>query len=214
MSLKAELDNAYASFQQAAPAAVIETFTTGIQDLHKTFDPSKAIQAGQTLPTFSLQDATGTPISSTTLLANGPLLISFYRGSWCPFCNLELRALQNHLPEFKAAGVTLVAISPQLPDSSLSMAEKNALEFPVLSDIGNSLARELGIVWTQPDSFKPILQGFQIDWKKSYGDESFEVPIPATILVDRDGVVRNVFLDPAYTARLEPGTALEWVAAL
>ncbi|KAL4733929.1 redoxin domain-containing protein [Aspergillus similis] len=214
MSLKAELDSAYGDFQKAAPAAVIDTFGSGVKALHQSFDPSNAIQHGQKFPTFTLQDATGKPISSTTLLAKGPLLLSFYRGEWCPFCNLELRALQKHLDEFKAAGVTLVAISPQLPDSSLSMAEKNALEFPVLSDVGNKLARELGIVWTQPEAFRPILGGFGVDLVKGYGDESFEVPIPATILVGADGVVRNVFLDTDYTKRLEPETALEWARAL
>ncbi|PYH43921.1 peroxiredoxin-like family protein [Aspergillus saccharolyticus JOP 1030-1] len=214
MSLQADLNTAYSDFQKAAPAAVVSTFGSGVQALQQTFDTSKAIQPGQALPSFELQDATGHPISSTTLLAKGPLLLSFYRGEWCPFCNLELRALQKRLPDFQAAGVTLVAISPQLPDASLSMAEKNALQFPVLSDVGNKLARQLGIVWEQPDSFKPILTGFGVDWSRGYGDESFAVPIPATILVGADGVVKNVFVDPDYTKRLEPETALEWVKSL
>ncbi|KAL5335696.1 AhpC/TSA family-domain-containing protein [Aspergillus crustosus] len=157
MSLQSELANAFGEFQKAAPQPVLETFSAGLTDLKSTFDPSKAIQPGQKLPAFTLQDATGTAISSGTLLEDGALLISFYRGEWCPFCNLELRALQKRLPEFKALGVKLVAVSPQLPDSSLSVAEKNALEYPVLSDVGNKFARELGIVWTQPETFQPIL---------------------------------------------------------
>ncbi|KAL2825555.1 redoxin domain-containing protein [Aspergillus pseudoustus] len=222
MSLQAELESAYSDFQKAAPQPVLDTFSAGVKDLASTFNPAQAIQPGQKFPDFTLPSATGTPISSTSLLADAGtntkgLLISFYRGEWCPFCNLELRALQKHLAEFRAAGVQLVAISPQLPDASLSVSEKNTLEFPVLSDVGNKLARELGIVWRQPESFGPIFQGFGVDWGKSYGEENagtLEVPIPATVLVGRDGVVRDVFLDTDYTKRLEPSTALEWVRKL
>ncbi|KAL4909852.1 hypothetical protein BDW74DRAFT_173337 [Aspergillus multicolor] len=214
MSLKADIDIAYGEYQKAAPAAVLNTFSAGLKDLKDTFDASRAIQPGQKLPSFTLQDATGTPVASASLLSTGPLLISFYRGEWCPFCNLELRALQKRLPEFKAKGVSVVAISPQLPDSSLSVAEKNQLEFAVLSDVGNKFAKELGIVWEQPAEFRPILQGFGIHWEKTYGDQSFEVPIPATILVDGEGVVRNVFIETDYVKRLEPETALEWVSQL
>jgi peroxiredoxin len=214
MSLTKELEDTYAEFQKNAPQAVLETFGSGVQSLSDTFDPSKVIQIGQKFPDFELQDATGKAVNRDSLLKEGALLVSFYRGEWCPFCNLELRALQKHLSEFKTKGVSLVAISPQLADGSLSTAEKNKLEFSVLSDVGNKLARQLGIVWTQPDSFRPIYEGFQIDWKKSYGDDSLEVPIPATILVDKDGVVRNTFIDPAYTKRLEPEIALEWAAKL
>ncbi|RAH72495.1 peroxiredoxin-like family protein [Aspergillus aculeatinus CBS 121060] len=214
MSLQASLQSAYADFQKAAPAPVIDTFNSGVQALQDSFDASKAIQPGQKLPDFTLKDATGNEVTSASLQAKGPLLLSFYRGEWCPFCNLELRALQSRLPEFTAAGVTLAAVSPHLPDTSLSVAEKHALEFPVLSDVGNQLARQLGIVWKQPEAFGPILAGFGVDWENKYGDQSLEVPIPATVLVGADGLVRNVFLDPDYTKRLEPETALQWVRAL
>ncbi|KAJ0418532.1 redoxin domain-containing protein [Aspergillus carlsbadensis] len=214
MSLQTSLSSAYADFQKAAPQPVLDTFSAGVTELKATFDPAKAIQPGQKFPSFTLPSATGAPVSSADLLAQGPLLISFYRGEWCPFCNLELRALQTLLPELKARNVSLVAINPQLPDASLSTAEKNALEFPVLSDVGNKLARELGVVWAQPKSFGPIFQGFGVDWEKSYGDALLEVPIPATVLVDAAGVVREVFVDADYTKRLEPATALEWIDKL
>ncbi|OKL55352.1 hypothetical protein UA08_09419 [Talaromyces atroroseus] len=214
MSLTKELENTYAEFQKNAPQPVLDTFGSGVQALSDAFDPSKVIQIGQEFPDFELQDATGKFVTRDSLLKEGALLVSFYRGEWCPFCNLELRALQKHLPEFKAKGVSLVAISPQLADESLSTAEKNRLEFSVLSDVGNRLASQLGIVWSQPEAFRPIFEGFQIDWKRSYGDDSLEVPIPATILVNKDGVVRNTFIDPAYTKRLEPQVALEWASKL
>jgi peroxiredoxin len=214
MSLTQELLETYTTFKETAPEAVFNTLGSGVQELRKAFDPSKTVQVGQQYPSFELQDATGKLVSKDILLKDGALLISFYRGEWCPYCNLELRALQKHLSEFKAKGVSLVAISPQLPDNSISTVEKNELQFTVLSDVDNKLARELGIVWSQPDTFRPLFQGFGIDWQKTYGNENLEVPIPATFLVDKNGVVRNIFLDPDYTKRLDPETALEWVAKL
>lgn len=214
MSLTQELQETYLNFKETAPEAVFNTLGSGVKDLKKDFDPSKAIQVGQEFPSFELQDATGKLVSKEALLRDGALLISFYRGEWCPYCNLELRALQKRLPEFKAKGVSLVAISPQLPDGSISTVEKHELQFTVLSDVENKLARQLGIVWSQPDTFRPLFQGFGLDWQKLYGNENLEVPIPATFLVDKDGVVRNTFLDPDYTKRLDPETALEWTAKL
>lgn len=140
--------------------------------------------------------------------------ITFYRGTWCPFCNLALAHLQKHLAEFEAKGVTLVAISPELPDTSLSESEKRGLKFPVLSDAGNAYARKLGIVWKQPDSLRPVFDSFGHNLPKRNGDDSLEVPIPTTLLVDGKGVVRNAFIEADYTKRLEPAVALEWVNKL
>ncbi|RAO66614.1 uncharacterized protein BHQ10_002626 [Talaromyces amestolkiae] len=214
MSLTQDLQETYINFKETAPEAVLNTLGSGVQELKNVFDPSKTIQVGQGFPSFELKDATGKLVSKDALLEDGALLISFYRGEWCPFCNLELRALQKRLPEFKAKGVSLVAISPQLPDNSISTVEKHELQFTVLSDVENKLARQLGIVWSQPDTFRPLFQGLGVDWQKLYGNENLEVPIPATFLVDKDGVVRNMFLDPDYTKRLDPETALEWATKL
>jgi peroxiredoxin len=214
MSLTQELQETYTNFKETAPEAAFNTLGSGVQELKEAFDPSETIQVGQEFPSFELQDATGKLVSKDTLVRDGALLVSFYRGEWCPYCNLELRALQKHLPEFKAKGVSLVAISPQLPDSSISTVEKHELQFTVLSDVDNKLARQLGIVWRQPNTFQPLFQGFGVDWQKLYGNESLEVPIPATFLVNKNGVVRNMFLDPDYTKRLDPETALEWSAKL
>jgi peroxiredoxin len=214
MSLTQELQETYTNFKKNAPEVAFNTLGSGVQDLKKAFDPTTTIQVGQEFPSFELQDATGKFVSKDTLLKDGALLISFYRGEWCPYCNLELRALQKHLSDFKKKGVSLVAISPQLPDNSISTAEKNELQFTVLSDVDNKLARQLGIIWSQPDAFRSLFQGFGIDWQKTYGNENLEVPIPATILVDKNGVIRNIFIDPDYTKRLDPEIALEWAAKL
>jgi peroxiredoxin len=149
-------------------------------------------------------------VSSTGLLAQGPLLITFYRGEWCPFCNVALSGLQKHAEAFRAKGVTLVAISPELPNTSLTTVEKNALQFPVLSDVRNEYARKLGIVWEMPVYLKPIFKNFGTDLETRNGDGHFEVPVPATILVDKNGIVKNTYIDPDYTKRLDPEVALTW----
>jgi peroxiredoxin len=172
------------------------------------------IHVGDTLPSFDLTDAVGKPVSSADLLAKGPILITFYRGSWCPFCNLALKALQKHLDEFQAKGVSLVAISPELPDTALSTREKNELKFQVLSDVGHKYARQLGIVWQMPDNLRPVFEKLGHDLITRNGDDSFEVPIPATLLVDGKGVVKKTYIEPEYTKRVEPDTVLEWINAL
>ncbi len=122
--------------------------------------------------------------------------------------------MQQNLHKFQAKGVTFVAISPELPDTSLSTIEKLALKFPVLSDVGNKFARELGIVFSMPDSLRSTFKSFGHDLVQRNGDDSFEVPVPASLLIDEQGTVRNTFIDPRYWKRLETSTALEWIDAL
>ncbi|KAK5267772.1 hypothetical protein LTR96_007100 [Exophiala xenobiotica] len=214
MTLAAELNGVTDKFKQVAPKPVQDALLGATNDLVASYDPQTAIQVGDKLPAFKLSNAVGNQVSSTDLLAqNRALLITFYRGEWCPFCNLALAAMQKALPDFQARGVTLVAISPELPNNTLSTTEKHALKFPVLSDVGNKFAKELGIVFEQPDSLRPIFAGFGHDLKARNGDDSFAVPIPATILVDKQGVVRNTSIDPDYKNRLEPSEALAWIDA-
>jgi peroxiredoxin len=215
MSLANELSSFYDDFHSnIAPPEISATIKSATKDHKASFDTSKAIQAGDKLPPFRLKDAKGKEVTSSDLLAQGPVLISFYRGEWCPFCNMALRSLQQHLPAFQAKGVQLVAISPELPDTSLSTTEKHGLEFTVLSDVGNGLARQLGIVFEQPESMRKIFDANGIQWTQRYGDDKLEVPVPATLLVDGKGVVRNTFVEANYHERLEPSTALKWVDAL
>jgi peroxiredoxin len=200
-----------ANFNAHAPAPIVSTINHANAEFAKVFDPTSTIKVGDTLPSFTLPSALNQPISSTTLLRSGPLLLTFYRGSWCPYCNLALHALQAILPALTAKGVTLVAITPEVPSEALSTAEKNALAFPVLSDIGNIYAAQLGILFPMPDEMKSVFDGGGIDLKNRNGDESLVVPVPATILVGRDGIVKKVFIEADYSMRLEPSVALEWI---
>ncbi|KAI0203301.1 AhpC-TSA-domain-containing protein [Astrocystis sublimbata] len=195
------------------PPEIRTQLSDGHAKFLSTWDPSKTIQPGAKLPSFTMTDATGHEVTSASLLSKGPLLLTFYRGEWCPFCNIAIRHLQQHLSEFSARGVTLVAVSPELPNQNLSTAEKHALQFPVLTDLHNALARKLGIVYDQSGA-KDLHASFGIDLSERNGDGSWEVPIPASLLVDRDGVVRNTAIDPDYKVRLDPKTALEWIDAM
>ncbi|MEL6495485.1 MAG: peroxiredoxin-like family protein, partial [Cyanobacteria bacterium J06623_7] len=169
----------------------------------------QSIGKGQKLSNFTLPNALEQEISLKSLLAKGAVVVSFYRGGWCPYCNLELRALQAALPEITARGATLVAISPETPDSSLSTKEKNELSFEVLSDRGNLLARELGLVFTLPESLRPIYSNFGIDIPAHNGDETFELPLPATYVVKADGTIVYHFVHADYTQRLDPDQIIE-----
>ncbi|OBT68806.1 hypothetical protein VE03_02109 [Pseudogymnoascus sp. 23342-1-I1] len=124
------------------------------------------------------------------------------------------KIIQKRLPDFKAKGVTLVAITAQLPDTTLTTVEKHNLEFPVLSDVVNTFSKQLGLVHKQPEGIQAFHKRVGVNYKKGYGNEDYEIPFPATILVDAKGVVRNVFADPDIAKRLEPDNALEWANAL
>ena len=211
MSLAAELQAVTESVRKQVPADFFSTMAKASTKLAASGLVSSALQQGGRMPDFELPDATGKIVKSTDLRKRGLLLVSFYRGGWCPYCNLELKALQERYNEISAAGVTLVAISPEIPDFSLSTQQKNNLQFPVLSDQGNKVARQFGLVFTLDASLLPIYQAFGVDIKAHNGDASFELPIPATYLVAKDGSVLEAFVNTDYRTRLEPEIALAWI---
>ena len=200
--------------RQQAPAEVLSTMEAATAELEASGLSERALHVGDMMPEFTLPDPTGKLVSSRELLKQGPLLVTFYRGNWCPYCNLALQALQDHLAEIKALGANLVAISPQTPDNSMTMQEKHGLAFPVLSDSGLTVARRFGLVFTLPESLRPIYTSFGIDLQKQNGASTYELPMPATYLVDRNGTIREAFVHVDYRRRLEPATALEWLKKL
>jgi len=159
---------------------------------------------GDKAPSFALPNATGQTISFDSLLAQGPLVISFYRGAWCPYCNLELRALQQALPDIKANKANLIAISPNLPDKSLTSIEKHNLEFEVLSDTGNVVARSYGLVFTLGEATRSVFENFNLELPDYNGDDHWELPVPATYIINTDGTIIYDFVNVDYTKRAEP----------
>jgi peroxiredoxin len=159
---------------------------------------------GDTLEPFTLDDATGKPVTLESLVETGPAVIVFYRGGWCPYCNLALRAYQREvLPELSGTGGRLVAISPQTPDQSLSTAEKAELEFTVLSDPGSRVAQRIGIAFQEVDEVLEAQRKLGLDLRQVNAEGSINLPRPTVLIVDADRTVRFVDVQPDFTARTE-----------
>jgi len=214
MSLKTELESFRAEFMAKVPDEIREAMARADLDLANSGILEGTLKAGDRAPDFSLPDARGGQVNLYKLLDHGSVVLSFYRGGWCPYCNLELRALQQALPEFNRLGAALVAISPQQPDQSLSTIEKNALAFPVLSDAGSIVARSFGISFDLDEALRPIYTQFGHALPSVNGDDSWQLPIPATYVIGPDGTIALAFVDIDYRTRLEPSDILATLAAL
>ena len=168
-----------------------------------------ALPPGAPIPDFLLPSAEGRLLSTAGLLASGPLVITFFRGDWCPFCMLTLTALQEILPEIRAAGATLIAMTPETGGRALRAKHGHGLHFEVLSDVDNTVAMQFGIVVNPPESYRALLSETGIDLADRYGNPDGFIPLPATYLVDRTGVVRHAWIDLDVTRRVEPATILD-----
>lgn len=202
--LQQQLDAIAAQGRGQLPADVLQQLLSPIEQLITSGAAEQALKEGEQARDFTLPDARGLAVTLSHLLQQGPVVIAFYRGEWCPYCNLQLHAYQQMLPQIQALGASLVAISPQSPDYSLSLAEKQALTFAVLSDAGNQVAREYGLVFTIDEAVRAAHKQIGVDLPAYNGDESWELPMPGTFLVDQAGTVRLAFVDPDFTHRLDP----------
>ncbi|EWH12979.1 alkyl hydroperoxide reductase [Cellulophaga geojensis KL-A] len=161
-----------------------------------------AVNVGDKVINFTLKNALGECTNLQSVLDNGPVILTWYRGGWCPYCNITLQYLQNSLPEFKKYGANLLALTPELPDKSLSTSEKYDLQFEVLSDVGNKIAKQYGLVYKLTDALSEIYQN-KLGLKNYNGDDSSELPITATYVIDAKGIVQYAFLDADYRKRAE-----------
>ena len=211
MSLKNELSKLRAVSAEKFPPETLAVMQGATKELIATGIAEQSASEGSAAPDFSLPNAHGEPVASEALWGDGPAVVSFYRGGWCPYCNIELKALQDRLPEIEALGARLVAITPETPDNALSTQEKNEIGFDVLSDDGNRVASAFGLTFRLPDAVNDIYKGFGIDLEASNGEGSQTLPVPATFVIGKGGKVLKAFVDADYTQRLEPD---EIVAAL
>ncbi|MDR6583867.1 alkyl hydroperoxide reductase [Herbaspirillum sp. BH-1] len=213
MTLQDRLDTFKADFVAGkppynVPPAVIATMQRATDELIASGAAQRALKAGDRAPDFVLPDPEGKPVSSTELLAEGPLVLSFYRGVWCPYCNMELQALQEALPAMRELGASLVAISPQLPANSRKALRQNALEFPILSDSHNEVAAAFGLRFTLPDYLVQLYQSLKNDLPAFNGDPGWTLPMPARYVIGRDGVIVYAEVNPDYTRRPDPSDML------
>ena len=197
-----------------------ETVTNGAKTLDKNKivsadDAAKnALNVGAKMPSFSLKDSNGKTVNSDDLLKQGNLVVVFYRGSWCPFCNLYLRNLQKNLAQIKAAGGNLVAVSVENPDNSLSVAKKNELGFTVLSDPNLTVARKFGIVYQMPSETAELYKSKGLDVAKHNEMEKAELPLSATYVINRKGEIVYAFLETDYKKRAAPEVIIETLSKI
>ncbi|MCP3029123.1 peroxiredoxin-like family protein [Halobacillus sp. A5] len=195
-------------FKEATPQEVQSKMKNAIDDL-KNSDDGKGLKEGDKAPDFSLPDPNGNQVNLSNQLDVGPVILTFYRGGWCPYCNMELKEYQRILSEIHDAGGELIAISPQTPDYSLSTAQKNELNFHVLSDRGNKVARDYQLVYPVPDYLAEIYKEKGLDVDLHNGDESWELPAAATYVIDREGTIVFEYTKADYKDRAEPWEVLE-----
>jgi peroxiredoxin len=208
-TLTRQLADYQAGFKQRASADRVATMEAATAQLRATGIESTALQVGAQMPALTLPDANGKPVELKALNASGPLVIVFYRGGWCPYCNLALREWQRLLTLLRQRGANLVAISPQTPDNSLSTAEKNELAFSVLSDSNLAAARAFGIAFTMSPELVDLYAKAGNDLPTLNGNGQWVLPVPATYLIDANGRVALAHVEADYRQRAEPMQVLE-----
>jgi len=186
----------------------LETMQRSTQYLVESGQAEKALKAGDTAPGFTLEDADGNSVSSQALLARGPLIATFYRGVWCPYCNYDLQALEEIRPDIEARGARLVAISPQTPANSRKSQRDNKLGFPILSDAGTAVAAAFGLRFALPDDLIEVYRQFGNDLPKVNNDPAWVLPMPARYVIGTDGVIAYAEVNPDYTRRPDPSDLL------
>ena len=190
------------------PAATLEVHARVMAGLKAQGLAANSLALGSQAPEFSLPDHNGNMVSLAELLRRGRLVACFYRGRWDPFCCGQMEAMNRALSAIEQTGASLVAISPQTVKQSFFMADQHQLRFPLLSDAGNQVARQFGLVYRVPDEQQAIYRRAFVNLPFINGEESWELPIPATYVIDRDGTVVFASADEDYTDRAEPADVL------
>lgn len=198
------------AFKEKVPEDIQKIMLDATEELKRLSLSKDALKVSDKAINFELPNAVNKPVSLKEALENNEfVVINFYRGQWCPYCNLELKALQSINDELAKLNAKIIAISPQTPDSSLSTKEKNELEFEVLSDKENKVAKEYGLVFSLAEELRPIYKSFGIDIESSNKEDSYELPMPATYIINKKQEIIYSFIDEDYTKRSEPQTILD-----
>lgn len=209
MSLQDKLDAFKADFLAGkppynAPPEIHPIMARATAELIASGQAERAVKVGDRAPAFLLQDENNQPVSSAELLAKGPLVVTFYRGAWCPYCNMELQAINEVLPEIQALNSSVVAISPQTQPNSRKAVRNNQLSFPVLSDVNGEIAAAFGLRFRLPDYLIELYANLKNDLPLINDDPSWTLPMPARYVIGQDGVVLYAEVNPDYTQRPDP----------
>lgn len=206
--LKEQIEELRNGMMSKAPEEVLTVMQGASQKLIESGIAEKSLKKGDKAPEFSLPNVNNENVSSSELISKGPLIINFYRGGWCPFCSLEIVEWQRLYPKIQKAGAEFVSISPNILSKSAQTKSKYRLSFNILSDLGNKVAKKFGLVFALPRELRSIYKEFGINIPEDNGDDTFEIPIPATYII-KDGIIAYSFVDADYTKRAEPSEVLE-----
>lgn len=211
MTLTETLAEAVKNSASRIPAEIREVMLNANQEIIETGIVDTALKMGDKAPDFSLKGANGETVSLSERLKSGPVVVLFYRGGWCPYCNMELKAYQDNLDTLSELGASLMAITPESPDNSMTTKEKNEISFDVLSDVNLEVSDKFGLTFTLPAPLAEVYGNFGINLPEVNGDEAWRLPIPAAYVIAQDGTVLLSHVDVNYTVRLDP---LDVIAAL
>lgn len=201
-------------FLGQVPAETRQTIADAFAEIMASDIAAHAKQVGERAPDFKLPSTSGRELTLAELLAKGPVVLSFYRGGWCPYCNLEFKALHKHLPRIRELGAELVAVAPESSQHAAQTHANNALDFDLLSDLGNRVTREYGLLMSVPERMRPLYEQWGLDVPAHNGDDSYELPVPATYLINSAGEIVAAFVERDYTQRMEPADIVALLESL
>jgi peroxiredoxin len=208
MKLKGQLEQYKHTSRQKLTEAKRRILEEHVRNLRLSGAARSAVKVGSTAPNFTLPDLEGGNWELAKALRSGPVVLKFYRGSWCPYCNIELRAYQSRLSEFRKRQGTFVAVSPEKPDLGQAFVTKEQIEFPVLSDFKNVVARQFGLEFTVDEALRNLMKEFGNNLTEKNGEESWILPVPGTFVISSDGRIEYGFAEPDFTVRADPDAVL------
>lgn len=195
-------------FKESASEDVQTKMNSAIEELEAS-DEERGLRVGEKAPNFNLLGASGETVDLYEQLSKGNVVLTFYRGGWCPYCNMELRAYQEIVGDIHNQGAELIAISPEVPDQSLTTQEKNNLKYYVLSDENNEVANQFNLVYQLPDYLIDVYKNRGNNLDKHNGDDTWMLPVPATYIINANGTIVFEYTKSDYKDRAEPSEVLE-----
>jgi len=211
MSLKCDIEAFQKEMLPSMPKDALAAMMAATEMLVSSGIAERAKKVGDIAPLFTLENTAGTAVAMRDLLEQGPVVLNFYRGAWCPYCNLELKAWAKCMPELKKRGVSLVSITPNLREKSAVLLADNPFDFDILCDLNNQVANAYGLVFELAEELRPIYQGFGINLQEYDGNARYELPIPATYVVGRNGIISSAFVNADYTQRIDPNEVISHI---
>ncbi len=209
MTLQEQLTQMRNATMERMPQSIIKVFTDSIDSVKKNQLKKNALQIGDTLPNRNLKNINGDDILLSNLIEQDYLILNFYRGGWCPYCNMELRAYERLREAFNQHRVDIVGISAEIPELVASTTTKNVLSFPVLTDVDAQFMKAIGIVFQLDEASKKEFKNFGIDFFKIHGNNNFELPVPAVYVINKNMQIVYTHIEEDYMTRLEPTELLQ-----